>query len=454
MNPSSVRENEGLKGKMAKRLNRKVTFGILLSGSLGLLACQEELPTLFDEDLFPVDAITVEVRLPFNEFATNLEVWGGYGSPHQLLTGIVARKFEGILDARTLVGFSIFPSEVSVRDTTGSVRPDTLLTFPSGRLVARIDTTSSVFPGPVTLALGALENDWHFGSVTWSMAVDTVGDRRPWSEEGAGPVIPLGTAEWDPVVSDSVVFELDSAAVALWADPLAADRGIRLAAVTEGVRLDVTFVRLSVNVRASINPDTLVSAPIGVRHRTFVYNPALVATENAILVGGVPAWRTVFQLNIPETLNGPPSLCAQVACPVTLEVEALTGASLVLRTQAPPAAFQPTDSLLLDVRTVLEPARLPKSPLGPSLVGPFGLRLSPDDFGEGDEAEVEIPLGGFVRSLIAANSDPDHRIPSSIALLSSFEPLSLYYASFFGPDSPLGPELLLVLTFGEEVVIR
>ena len=320
--------------------------------------------------------------------------------------------------------------------------------------MARIDTTSSVVPGPVTMAVGALMEDWDYASATWDLAVDSVGVQRPWSEEGAGPVMPLGSSVWDPSAGDSVVFDLDSAAVALLDDTLVAGRGIRLEPLTEGTRLDINSVSFSVSARASINPDTVVAAAVPVSRRTFVYRPALEASENAMLVGGVPAWRTVLQLDIPETLDGPESLCANVICPVTLEPEAISGAFLVLRTLAPPAAFQPKDSLLMDVRPVLEPSRLPKSPLGGSQVGGLGLRLAPEDFGEEDGVEVAIPLGPLVRALVAKHSDPDLRVPPDLALLSAFEPLSLYYASFHGPDSPLGPELLLVLTFGEKVVIR
>jgi hypothetical protein len=108
----------------------------------------------------------------------------------------------------------------------------------------------------------------------------------------------------------------------------------------------------------------------------------------------------------------------------------------------------------MDLRTVLSPERLPKSPIGSSLVGILGVRLAPGGFGEEDEIEVEIPMGSYVRGIIASKTDPDRAPPMDVALLSSFEPLSLYFASFFGPETPLGPELLMVLTFGDEVVIR
>jgi len=168
----------------------------------------------------------------------------------------------------------------------------------------------------------------------------------------------------------------------------------------------------------------------------------------------VPAWRTVFTMNMPKSLDGPPELCQLVQCPLTLTPESLISASLVLTTQAPPPAFRPTDSLRLDVRPVLEPSRLPKSPLGASLVGIFGVQLIPESFGEEAGAEVEIPLGLYVERLIAGNNDSDVEVPPTLALLSSFEPLSLYFAVFEGPDSPARPELRLLLTLADEVRIR
>jgi hypothetical protein len=177
-------------------------------------------------------------------------------------------------------------------------------------------------------------------------------------------------------------------------------------------------------------------------------------SEGSIIVGGVPAWRTVFSMNLPRVLDGPPELCARVTCPHTLTSRSLVSASLVLRTEAPPAAFQPTDSLFLDVRPVLEPSRLPKAPLGFSLAGFLGVRVPPAYFGEEAGSEVIIPLGAYVEQLIAADTASNSTVPRSIALLSSFEPLSLYFGSFHGPGSPLAPELRLILTLGEEVRVR
>jgi hypothetical protein len=445
---------EVLKLRMTTRLKRNALVGLLLLGSGSFLACQEDLTSTLGEDLLPVSAVTVEVRLPFSEFAENLQVWGGYGRAIQLSTGIVARAYEDLLDARVLVGWYGYPSSAFVQDTTGSSRTDTLITFVGGKVVARFDTLTSVLDGPVTLSLGAIGGEWDPGSVTWTLAVDSVGESRAWPEEGAGPVVPLSTAEWDPAEGDSVVFQVDSAGVAIWADTSMARRGARVEALTEGVRLDMTSMRLSLSTRPSINPDTLVDLDVSARSRTFVYHPPPEVGEGSIIVGGVPAWRTVLSLNLPKVLNGPPDLCAKVGCPLTLTARSLVSASLVLRTEAPPPAFQPSDSILLDVRAVLEPSRLPKSPLGYSLAGPFGVPVPPGYFGEEAGSEVILPLGAYVEQLIADDPGGDYPTPRTVALLSSFEPLSLFFGAFHGPGSAYAPELRLILTLGEEVRIR
>jgi hypothetical protein len=438
----------------ANGLKRTALVGLIALGTWPFFGCQEEITTIVEGDLIPVGAVTVEVTLPFHEFAKDLEAWGGYGQPYQLPTSILARAFEGSLDARVLNSWNPYPVAASVRDSTGSVRVDSLLTFVGGRIVARFDTLSSVLDGPVTLSIGALPRDWDFRSATWDVAVDSVGDRQLWTEEGAGPVTPLGTAVWDPATGDSAVFEIDSAAVALWADTAGSEIGARFDVVTEGVRLDLRNLTYFLSTRPSSHTDTIVELSVGSRTRTFVYQPVPAAPEDEIRVGGAPAWRAVFTMDFPEALNGPPELCQLVQCPLTLTPESLISAALVLTTQAPPPAFQPTDTLWLDVRPVLDPSRLPKSPLGSSLAGVLGVQLIPEYFGEEAGTQVDIPIGAYIESLIAQNTGEDVKVPPTVALLSLFEPLSLYFAAFEGPDSPTGPVLRLILTLAEDVRIR
>jgi hypothetical protein len=407
----------------------------------------------------PVTATTVDVRLPFEEFARDLRIVGGYGQPSELGHSIVARDYQGSLDSRTLVRFWPYPAVASVRDTTGTTRPDSLLTYVGGRIVVVFDTVASVLDGPVSLKAWAIKTPWHPPTATWDYAVDSVGDRQAWPEPGVGPVLAAGEAVWDPASGDSlqvdsVLIEVDSATVAEWGDTTNVSRGLRLDALTSGVRLKVNRVGIWLRTRPSSNPDTIIDLLDGAQYQTFAYHPVPEPPENSIRVGGVPAWRTIFEMTLPEVLDGPPELCAKVTCPLELRPESLNSASLVLRTQAPPAAFQPTDTLRLDVRTVLEPSRLPKSPLGSPLAGTFGIGLAPEQFTEGGEEELFIPLGAYVENLIRGESVLGEPVPTTLALLSYFEPLSLQFASFAGLDAEHPPYLRLILTIGEGVEIR
>jgi hypothetical protein len=414
------------------------------------LACGERTPTSVDEALFPVAPVTVEVRLDWEDFASNLEIVGGYGSPQQLGTGIAAHAFGDSLEGRTLVRFARFPTSASVQDSTGTTRVDSLLTILSGRVVARIDTVASVHSGPVTLGIGATLQQWDPRTASWEMAVDSVADQRPWQEPGGGPVTALATTVWDPVAGDTAVFELDSAQVALWADTADVTRGARLDALSENVRLKVDDVSLRIDVRPSVNQDTVVTVTATRQLLTFVYSPTPDPPPDGIRLGGAPAWRTVLDLRVPARLNGPESLCQAVGCPAAVTSDRLNYAALVLTTRRTDLAFQPTDSVGIDVRPVLRRSALPKSPLGSSLVGGLGKRVSPDLFGEGEGAEVEIPITGFLRAILEDETDSG-AAPRTLALLSAFEPISLTFASFFGPGTSAAPELKLVVTAGPSV---
>jgi len=79
-----------------RALRIAMTVGLL---SCGLLtACEEELPVGVDDDALPAEPITVEVEIPWSDFASNLEVFGGYGSPEELGQGFVASGFADTLE--------------------------------------------------------------------------------------------------------------------------------------------------------------------------------------------------------------------------------------------------------------------------------------------------------------------------------------------------------------------
>lgn len=416
------------------------------------VACIEQTPTVVTAGSLPGAPITIEIHIPWSQFAQNLEVFGGYGSPKDLGRGVIATGFAGTLDARTLLRFAPYPSEVSVRDTTGTTRPDDDLTFIGGRLVAFFDTIASTNSGPVTIGLGATLSEWDAATTSWSVAVDTINDLRLWSEPGAGPVANLGTAVWDPVTGDSVQFVLDSATIAGWADTLDLSAGARLDLIDVGGKLEMRAAQLRLRVRPSSAPDSVIEITSRTSAVTFIYDPSPEPPPDGIRIGGAPAWRTVLDIVMPTTLNGPVALCAVVSCPHTLKTAQVNHAALVLTSRAPDAAFQPTDTIGLDARPISNRAAMPKAPLGNSLISDlFGRRVGPPAFSSAPGERIEVPFTMFVRDQLRGVDANGNPAPGTLALLSVFEPFSLAFASFEGPGSLNEPFLRLVLTIGPTV---
>jgi hypothetical protein len=418
--------------------------------ALGGTACGERTPTSLDPALIPVEPTSVEVILPWEEFGSNLRVFGGYGRVSELGTGMVARSFAGALDARTLVRFFELATSATVVDSSGTSVTDTLLSLRGGRLVAFVDTAASVIPGPVTFELGVLGQRWHPASASWSLAVDTLGEQVAWTEPGAGPVKRVATAVWDPSRGDSVVFFLDTTAVKLFRDTSDVRQGAVLGLVTPGARLALDQVALRATVKSS-RRDTIFDISAGDEALTFVYTPEPGPPGDVLRVGGAPAWRTTLEITVPSRLTGPPSLCAVAGCPVELTAGRVNYAALVLSARSTEAAFRPADSLGIDVRAVYDPSALPKSPLGSGLIGGLGKRLAPELFGAGEGTEVEIPITSFVRALLQGDTVAGFPPPRTLAVLSALEPSSLAFASFYGPASSAAPKLRLIVSTSRAV---
>ncbi|MDH3271823.1 MAG: hypothetical protein OEN56_10840, partial [Gemmatimonadota bacterium] len=433
-----------------RRTPRFVAFTLLACAAA--YGCEQELPTGVGLQPLPGEPITVELEIPWSEFASNLEVFGGYGSPEDLNRGYVANQFADTLDARTLMRFTAYPGAVTARDSTGAQRPDSVITFVGGRLVAVFDTVASTNTGPVVVAVGRLQQEWDPTTTTWEAAIDTINDLRPWSEVGAGPVIGVDTVTWDPAAGDSVVFSLDSATVAAWADTDDLSRGARLEMIDTGSRLQLNGATLRLDIRPSIDPDTIIELSVGTSALTFIYSPFPEPPPDGVRIGGAPSWRTVLDVAIPEVFNGPPEFCAQVGCPFTPEPGQISFAALRLTSRTTEAAFQPTDTVRLDVRPVFARASMPKSPLGTSLIAaPLGRSVRPDAFGASAGDLIEVPFTAFARDLLRGEDLAGNPAPSSLALLSVFEPISISFASFEGPGSANEPTLRLVLTIGPPV---
>lgn len=438
-----------------------------LGAGIGLLAllaaaCQNEVPTIQDPDLVPVEPVTVEVLLPAAEFLTAAGTAGGFGSTNQLFAvdgstvGFLAHRFSAdSLEARTLVRFLPAPSSVTVQDSTGASVTDTILTPIGAFLVGRVDTLASVYPTDVQIEVGRLDQLWDASSATWEYAVDTLGLQRPWDEEGAGPVQVLTTGAWDiSETADTFRIPLDTATLRVVMDTTTMRRGLRLASQTPATRLRISDLRIEIEAQPSVNPDTTVSLIAGADDfsgMTFIYDPVPAPVSGDLRVGGAPAWRTRISVQLPQQLTGPPSLCAVVTCPVQLNADELSSAQLLLTTRTSPLAFQPRDSISIAARELLAPATFPRSPVGSLLTPSGGLRISGPAFGASPGQQVAVSITPFIQALIADTAGTGE---DALVLLSPVEPSSLEFMTFAGLGSTDAPVLRLVLTLGGQVDIR
>lgn len=436
-----------------RRAVRGVFGGVAIVGLAAMVAaCEEQSPVSSDPDGVPVEVRTVELEIPWSDFGEGVASFGGFGSASQIGVLTVANDFVGTLDSRALVRFDSFPSGVAVRNAEGALVVDTLITIRSGRLIARADISEADSLTSWTFAAGLLDQRWDARTAGWENAIDSIGERVSWDEPGAGPVRSFGEATANVgETGDSIIFDLDSATIAEWADSADSPRAARLDLVSAGERVDLRGLSVRLEIGSSLAPDTTVFRDVTPVAQTFIYTPEPDAPAGALRVGGSPSWRSVVGLDVPTVLNGPAALCELAGCPFELTSESLSRASLVLRSRATlPSAFQPVDSVLLDVRPVLAPDALPRSPLGSSLVGETA--LGADAFGVGAGESFEIPITGFVRRILDAEEGTAP--PTDLAILSLVEPLDVSFAEFDGPDDPGAPVLRLLVTVTDAVRYR
>ncbi len=433
------------------RIRRRWAIPVL--GLVAFSGCTDEIPTSEGGGDIPVDAVSYELHLPFESFGRDFQVFGGFGTQADLPGAVVAHEWQGELEARTLIRFGGLPATVDARPPDGEEDETEASEYVpvSGQVVIRFDPDRVEGGSLFELEGGSTQTDWHRRSASWEMAVDTIGDRRPWPEPGGGPVRPAGVELWDSAEGDSVIFAVDSVTVAEWEDLNRDDRGFLLRSLTEGSRLHIADAQLRVQVRPTIDPDTLIEVSTTERELTFIYSPDPPLSTSAFQIGGAPSRRATFRIVLPETLEGDEELCALVTCPVPINADLLVYAGLELRTrESENPGFQPFDSIAVDIRPALSPDRLPRSPLGPPILADAEV-LSPELF-QGEPGVVEIPMTRYVRDLFRGeNPQTGDPVPSTLAILTEFEPWDLEFGTFQGPGTEGAPSLRLIFTLSDGV---
>ena len=431
-----------------------------------LAACKDQLPTSVDEQLLPVGPVSIEVRLPFSQFATSAKVYSGFGKAEELGSAIIADKFGGRVDARALFHYLAPPTSTDVTDSTGTTVTDDSISFTGATLILRLNRAASSNTGSVVINVSRTLTHWDSHTATWQMAVDSLGNQQAWPEAGGGPVKKIGTGSWNPELDgDSALIQLDSTAIAEFVDTATVERGLLVSLVAPGQQVMVKSLNIGLILRPSVHPDTLVRLPFeSPSDKTFIYNPPPAAPTD-LRVGGIPSARTVVSLTLPPTVAGTPAICAIATCPLALTPERLNHATLVLTTKASEAGFRPVDSLRLQAIPVLAPEFLPKSPVGPSQFrGTDGLVIGSDvaatAFVAGGSRTVEVPVTALVEDLLRGTTSTGAKASTAIGILSfscnaetsvCVEPASIGFGSFVGVGQPGEPYLRLILTVSSPV---
>lgn len=426
---------------------------VLASGLLALAACTDEVPTSTNPDLIPISVETFETILDFDAFGTGVRVDGGYGSPSTLQTRRIVLSEDESLEIRSLLRFASAPGAINVFPPGESQsRADSAATPVGGRVLITFDSLGIDGLPPFRLEAATPTRPWDFRTASWTHAVDTISGVVPWDEPG-GDLEPIGVLDWNPLDIGRVTFEMDSLTAAEWADGDNLARGLMLSVGTPDSRLRIASANFELDMRSSINPDTVVTVTAPIVQSTMLISDQPDADDGRMLVGGAPAFRSTFRIELPDSVDATGAICAGApTCRIPLTSDRIIFASLGLRSiPTEPPAMAPTDSLVLDLRPVLAPERLPRSPLGTTLL-PQGRFVGPEIFLEGGETFIEIPVTSIVRRIAdwVPGGDPP---PSTLSLISASEPSGIGVATFGRIGTPNAPVLRLILTSSETVTI-
>jgi len=447
-----VIEPRFLKGESRSRWRLLVAAWI---GAVGGMAagCSDGIPTASEPGLIPIDAETFVVELPFEAFASEFRVDGGYGSPVDLIAAALARSDQGGDESRPLIRWGPLPGSLAVprADGSGSVS-DTTWTVVGGELVLRVDSARFAGGDEFQVEAHRVAEPFDPWTASWTMAVDTLGDRRSWSAPGGGEREFLGSVAWVPSLGDSLVVALDSAMAARLGDRAAPNRGVLVRTTTDGAFLRLFDARLRLQVRPASRPDTVLILQPTAMETTFIHSGNPIVEAGQVAASGAPAFRSSFRLSLPEQVTATGAVCGAAAtCLIDLTADRLVFAGLVLTTVPPSSSlYLPADTIPIELRPVLAPGLLPRAPLGvPVQAQPR--RVPPSAFEGAAGNRVEIPMTRYLRDLIRGPGPGEEPVPSTLSLLAGTEPFGLGIATFAGPGTQGAPRLRLILTRSDGV---
>jgi len=442
-----------LDGLLRGRL-RPLSRAALLALALPAIACDRELPTSVGGELLPeANLVTYEILLPADSFLVADTAIAGFGSTARTTAALVANDHLGVLDAHGLMRFSAYPRTVPYRAAGDTIRIDSMPRYIGGELVVRLDTLGLGLDSlgtdtTIAFELYPIAESWDARTATWTVRSAELGDTLPWSTPGGTTGALLDTAVYmrsDTAGADSLVFSIDSATIAAWADSNDPSRGALLRTPDTGVFARVDVLRLRLFARPAARPDTVVTAATGVAEQTVIYDPEPAAPVAELRVGA--RWRSfltfrdsLFDLTLPCPAG-------HAGCVVRLGDATVNRAQLLLTPVEVPDPFLPYSTMAVEARPVLGPVDLPlaRAPIADTTGSVTG--LDADTFDDPDGDRVSIAVTSLLMRLGATPDSAQNVRQRQLALVPVPEPNVFGFASFAGTGAGAeAPVLRLIVT--------
>jgi hypothetical protein len=409
------------------RMRSRSSFALLAALAVTVAACSDETPTLSGPGSFPPGgvAVTREVILPASRFFEVLGGFSGYTNAYQAGYVAVANQYDGALNAHGLARFSGFPRTVTYL-RNGLSKTDAAFSYGESRLVLGVDSASTA-GRPFTLQVWEATQHWDAATATWTLAVDSAGERTAWTEAGGTRGVLLGEATYPATGGDSLVVTLSPASIQRMADSLSP--GVVFTVAETGARIEFADLLLRIAVKPdSALPDTTIIYTAGPgANLTTVYTPEQPdAPAGGVGVGGIRSARTLLELDLDQTVPGCPA--TQTCAEVPLSQVQLNQVAILLRPTAVPNGFRALNDVPLALRLVVEPELGRVAPLGQTL-------LDQDVAFSSADSVVVLPVTALTRTLIANDS-----IPRTVALVSEEAgagPPPTFGVLFLDPDARL-----------------
>jgi hypothetical protein len=203
---------------------------------------------------------------------------------------LVARDFDGSLNAHLLAQFNGFPKTVTV---DGAEQPT--FSYEPSFVVATLPDTLRASPTQLFFELWTVTQPFDSVNVSWENAIERPGEVVPWTQPGGTRGQLLGTALWNQATAgagaDSLRWSIPAAVVQALADSSLA--GLMVVLNTPGARAEISSLVIQANVRPEVR-DTVIVQTVQSLAQTFVLTPEPEQPADLLRIGGLSSDRSTF----------------------------------------------------------------------------------------------------------------------------------------------------------------